>query len=365
MAWGDADDRGSSWDRDAARRERKKAEGMRKPEWRCCSCSKLNYQFTKRGAPNNSCRGCGCVRDVGCATVDRYGVEHAGRRQLRGDRGADWDRERSPQSQRQGEGKTKVQKLRDQLRLAREGELPDDVVATMAAKLATAEKEARDALPIGKRLDAARSRLKMATDLLERKQTLLEKVKIEVEDATAEVGAAHATLLELMQEEASDPVPVQWLGSQGGSVHLASALSRLLEAVRAGWPVHSQSALPLVPRGVAQAAEDAEAALQEIASAAAAGGEQGADATQAMEDVAQEASKRKAEEEPVDESQERAQPAAKARPVTSLRGTIERAERLLPALRTDRSRSPVPGPGDRSGATGSAGAGGGVVATPN
>ena len=165
-------------------------------------------------------------------------------------------------------------------------------------------------------------------------------------------------MLELFQKEASDPVPVQWLGRasasalSGGSVVVVDTLSRLLGAIKEGWP-NAGGSHALVPNFVVEATSDAEELLRLIADEtrppagiegagdAEMGGVQEVDLEEDEDEEEEEVDPPPAKQRKGKEVILRAKAkAGGAPPSATLQDALAKAEGLVPKLR-DRSRSPT------------------------
>ena len=371
------DERGDREER-RARREKRKEAGQRKPEWRCPRCQATNFVYARTGGLSTQCRRCDREKDARCAEIDCYGVEHPG---------ANWPTvaeasgktsraKTPPRSPGTGtaavaqKGATsagsEVQRWHEQIKAAKNLGMPEEAIAVLRGKLEGAQQAMQAGQTIGKRLDMARNKLRDLTDTLETAEHKLEKLNLNVEEIRGDVREAYAALRALLQEEAVDKhvqKPKDMIGV--GFSDVAGVLTRLTAAVRDGWPKTSEAALPLVPREVVEAMKEAETLQRQMEK------EEEVDLLQTEQPEPPEkkvkaTEKRKQTEakgEDVDEvmgsddasleaprdSPPPSQPretepeppkSAAARP-GSIRETIEKAEKLVPALREDRSRSPM------------------------
>ena len=383
------------------RRDSRAGRGARKPEWRCRRCAKLNFWWDRAsGAESTHCRQCDCPKDDRCSYVDAWGVEHAAATQqwptVWDSAWSNHSRQRSQTPPRgaiqhtttahpvDDQATPTVQEARNRLKVATDKGLPGDVMTILRQHLADAEKAANEERPLGKRLDAARSRLKEMTDCLEKRQLALTAAQEKVQEAETEVHSGWDQLKQLMAETAAErSAAVLSEVGRPDRTELQIALTGLADVVRAFWPALGPSGLPLVPAPVVNAMQVAEQLIkaeqprekteesepptpEEHTAQPGPGGQPaqtGAGGSEEDEDIppgqadpratpGAPPSKRQcgarssddtemAEVRPEQQPPQRPLAEPKARP-GSIKAVLERAQKALPSLR-DRSRSPCMG----------------------
>ena len=364
-------------------------EGMCIPEWECSKCA------TRMFLEKASCRSCG--KEVH-TDQDVYVDEHGhytvwptadakrilgSKRDAAGAAGGNrLPRGRQPGAPTHQPPSSPVGQAKEQLRMAKEKGMSTKVIELLTSELAEEEHKAFESKSIGKKIEAAQNELRVWTkNLLQREETL-NKATEKMEEARTEVTKAHQQLTSLMAEASQEEQTVQQqAGTQVDTavvMELAHVLSQVIGAVKSYWPpATTESALPLVPAPVVKAVEHAQSILPKIEqmmkgspsdevdiTAEEVESPEGDDAGEPLVKQLRTHLDRDdgmgEEAEPL-ATQKESQPrpaqtdmAARTRPWPSpseakpgsLRDTIERAEKALPALKlrsAARSRSPLSG----------------------
>ena len=132
---------------------------------------------------------------------------------------------------------TKLAAAKESLLNAQAAELPDAVVAALAAEVEKLECEKDEAKPIGQRLDAAKKRVAKATRQHEQLQEKLSTLKDQIAKNDAEKEASLDELASLTEQAAAEGAVRP---STDAEELMAKALERILDAVENSWPPNQE-----------------------------------------------------------------------------------------------------------------------------
>ena len=145
--------------------------------------------------------------------------------------------------------------------------MPEAVIRLLESEVAEAQKAADAGKSVGRRIDAAKQRLREATNRLEAKARALSAAQEAKEKAVAEISEAYAELTRLMTEEASAKGVEREDQARLRRTNRATVtmVSQLVSAVRTAWPAANSAGQQLVPEDVVSAARAAEDMMKELA----------------------------------------------------------------------------------------------------